>query len=404
MQQPPGTQTTQRRRRRRWPIVVLAWLVVLAAVFYLGGGWYFSGRLYQQGLSGAAKRAARPTYDLSVVAVTQGTVTLGVPTDPGQLLTPGTWGLQWPTGYGQVTTILARGQDTVTRSFRHLTGAPLVAGARVALDNKAFPKDPRVGLGIGFRNVAYRGPLGSYPAWLVPGSSDTWAVLVHGNALDRLDTIKIVPALHRLGLPVLMISYRNDAGAPRDPSGMLRYGLSEWQDLAAGVQYALGHGAWRLLLVGYSMGGAVVVSFLARSPLAARVVGVILDAPMLDFGRSVDLGASRERLPLVGLPLPQSLTDVAKWIAGWRYGVEWGSLDYLQGAGKLPAPILLFHGTADTRVPVATSDQLARLAHKVTYVRVVGADHLDAWNLDPARYDRAVQAFVDRVLGTSAAA
>jgi uncharacterized protein len=404
MQQPPGTPTTQRRRRRRWPIVVVAWLVVLAAVFYLGGGWYFSGRLYQQGLSGAAKRAAKPTYDLSVTAVTPATVTLRVPTDPGQLLTPGTWGLQWPTGYGQVTTILARGQGTVTRAFRHLTGSPLAAGARVALDNKAFPHDPRVGLGIGFGDVAYRGPLGSYPAWLVPGSADTWAILVHGNALDRLDTIKVVPVLHRLGLPVLMISYRNDAGAPPDPSGMLRYGLSEWQDLAAAVQYALGQGARRVLLVGYSMGGAVVVSFLERSVLAARVAGVVLDAPMLDFGRSVDLGASRQRLPLVGLPLPQSLTDVAKWIAGWRYGVDWGSLDYLHRAGKLQAPILLFHGSADTRVPVATSDQLARLGHDVTYVRVAGADHLDSWNLEPARYDRAVQAFVERVLGTPAAA
>jgi alpha-beta hydrolase superfamily lysophospholipase len=229
-------------------------------------------------------------------------------------------------------------------------------------------------------------------------------VLVHGNALDRLDTIKIVPALHRLGLPVLMISYRNDAGAPRDPSGMLRYGLTEWQDLAAGARYALGHGARRLVLVGYSMGGAVVVSFLERSPLAGRVAGVILDAPMLDFGRSVDLGASRQRLPLVGLPLPQSLTAVAKWIASWRYRVDWGSLDYLHRAGKLQAPILLFHGTADTRVPVATSDQLARLARDVAYVRVAGADHLDSWNLEPARYDRAVQAFVERVLGSAAAA
>jgi alpha-beta hydrolase superfamily lysophospholipase len=405
MHQLTGTQGTgRRRRRRRWPIVVLALLLVVAGVFYLGGGWYFSGRLYQQGLSGAAKRAAKPTYDLSVAAVTQGTVTLRVPTDPGQLLTPGTWGLQWPTGYGQVTTILARGQQTVTRAFRQLAGSRLVAGARVALDNKAFPQDPRVGLGIGFHEVAYRGPLGSYPAWLVPGSTDTWAVLVHGNALDRLDTIKIVPALHRLGLPVLMIAYRNDAGAPRDPSGMLRYGQTEWQDLAAAVQYALGHGARRLLLVGYSMGGAVVVSFLARSPLAAQVAGVILDSPMLDFSHSVDLGASRERLPLVGLSLPQSLTDVAKWIASWRYGVDWGSLDYLDGAGKLQAPMLLFHGTADTRVPVATSDQLARLARDVTYVRVRDADHLDCWNLDPARYDRAVQAFVGRVLGSAAAA
>ena len=127
-QPPTDTQVTE-RRRRRWPIVALALVVVLAAVFYLGGGWYFSGRLYQQALSGAAKRAARPSYTLSVVAVTPATVTLGVPTDPGQLLTPGVWGLQWPTGYGQVTTIMARGQGTVTRAFHQLTGPRLAAGA-----------------------------------------------------------------------------------------------------------------------------------------------------------------------------------------------------------------------------------------------------------------------------------
>jgi hypothetical protein len=69
---------------------------------------------------------------------------------------------------------------------------------------------------------------------------------------------------------------------------------------------------------------------------------------------------------------------------------------------KLRAPILLFQGTADKTVPAATSDQLARTAGDVTYVRVAGADHLDSWNLDPVRYDRAVQAFVQRVLGTAA--
>jgi uncharacterized protein len=401
--QPPVGTLGPRRRRRRWPIVVLAVLLVLAAVFYLGGGWYFSGRLYQQGLSSAAKRAAKPTYHLSVVAVAPGTVTLGVPADPDQLLTPGVWGLRWPTGYGQVSTIMARGQGTVTRAFHQLTGPPLAAGTGVALDNKAFPQNPRVGLGLPFQDVTYRGPLGSYPAWLVPGARDTWAILVHGNAMDRLDTIKVVPALHRLGLPVLMISYRNDAGAPPDPSGMLRYGLTEWQDLAAAAQYALGHGARRLLLVGYSMGGAIVISFLERSPLAGRVAGVVVDSPMTDFGRAVDHGASRQTLPLVGLPLPQSLTDVAKWVASWRYGVDWRSLDYLRGAAKLQPPILLFQGTADQTVPAATSDELARLAHDVTYIQVAGADHLDSWNLNPARYNRAVQAFVEPILGSSAA-
>jgi len=399
-----STQAGQRRRRRRWPMVALASVVVVAAVFYLGGGWYFSDYLYQHALSGAAKRAAKPIYNLSVTAVTPGTVTLRVPTDPGQLLTPGVWGIQWPAGYEQVTRIVARGHGTVTRDFRRVTGAPLVAGTKVALDNKAFPNDPQVGLGIPVHDVSYPGPLGSYPAWLVPGPRDTWAILLHGNSMDRLDTIKIVPTLHRLGLPVLMISYRNDAGAPQDPSGMLRYGQTEWRDLAAAVGYALSHGARRVVLVGYSTGGGIAASFLERSPLAARVSGVILDSPMMDFSRAVDLGASKQRLPLVGLPLPQSLTDVAKWIAGYRYGVDWSSLDYLNGAANIHAPILLFQGTADQTVPAATSDELARTARGVTYVRVRGADHLDSWNLDPARYDAAVQAFVGSVLGSSAAA
>jgi alpha-beta hydrolase superfamily lysophospholipase len=405
MNQPAGSaQANQRRRWRRWPIAAVASVTVLTAVFYLGGGWYFSDYLYQHALSGAAKRAAKPTYNLTVAAVAPATVTLRIPTDPGQLLTPGVWGIQWPTGYGQITRIMARGDGTVTRGFRQMTGAPLVAGTRVALDNKAFPNNPRVGLGIPVHDVAYPGPLGSYPAWFVPGSLDTWAILVHGNSMDRLDTVKIVPTLHRLGLPVLMISYRNDAGAPNDPSGMLRYGLTEWRDLAAAVQYALAHGARSVVLVGYSMGGGIAASFLERSPLAAQVSGVILDSPMMDFSRAVDLGASKQRLPLVGLPLPQSLTDVAKWMAGWRYGVDWSSLDYLKAAARIHAPMLLFQGTADQTVPAATSDELARVARGVTYVRVRGADHLDSWNLDPARYDQAVQAFVGSVLGSSAAA
>ena len=50
--------------------------------------------------------------------------------------------------------------------------------------------------------------------------------------------------------------------------GYHRYGQTEWEDLAAAIQYALDHGAEDVVLVGYSMGGAIVVSLLYRSPLA----------------------------------------------------------------------------------------------------------------------------------------
>jgi fermentation-respiration switch protein FrsA (DUF1100 family) len=39
------------------------------------------------------------------------------------------------------------------------------------------------------------------------------------------------------------------------------------------------------------------------------------------------------------------------------------------------------------------------LPERVTYHRVVGAGHVESWNVGPARYERRVRAFLARVLG-----
>lgn len=391
----PAASPRPRRRRRRWPIVLVAAIVLLAALFYLGGGWYFSGVLHQRALDPEERIGAVPSYDDTVVALGDGTVTLRLPADPGNALEPGVWGLEWPGGYGQVGAVLGHTATTVTRVFHHLAGSPLSVGRAVAFDNKAFTGDPQSALGLAFRDVAYRGPLGAYPAWFVPGQRDTWAVLVHGNSMSRLDTLRLLPVLAGAGYPALVITVRGDPGAPKDPSGIVQYGRTEWQDLEAAVVYATAHGARDVVLVGQSMGGGIVASFLERSALTAQVRAVILDAPMLDFGRAVDLNAAREKLPLIGLPVPSSLTWTAKQFASIRYGVDWGALDYLAGAASLRAPILLFHGTDDETVPVETSDALAAARPDlVTYVRVSGAGHLDSWNVDPTRYESAMASFL----------
>ena len=79
----------------------------------------------------------------------------------------------------------------------------------------------------------------------------------------------------------MVITYRNDLGEPESPDGFHWYGQHEWKDLEGAARYALEHGAEELILVGYSMGGGIVMNFLYRSPLANKVEGVILDAPML---------------------------------------------------------------------------------------------------------------------------
>jgi alpha/beta superfamily hydrolase len=88
---------------------------------------------------------------------------------------------------------------------------------------------------------------------------------VHGINSDREDDLRIVPILHASGLPALLITYREDVSAPPSPDGHHHMGLTEWRDLQAAASYALAHGAQRLVLVGYSMGGAVVSQFMENS-------------------------------------------------------------------------------------------------------------------------------------------
>jgi pimeloyl-ACP methyl ester carboxylesterase len=169
-----------------------------------------------------------------------------------------------------------------------------------------------------------------------------------------------------------LITYRNDDQTPHEPDNRYHYGETEWQDLQAAVEYALQEGAHQVVLVGYSMGGAIVVNFLYQSALADRVAAVILDSPVLDFEATIDWGA-RDHF------LPWPLASVGKAIAGKRFDIDWVGLNYLKQTDKLAVPILLFHGDVDKKVPVSTSDELAAARPDlVTYARMAGAGHVRA--------------------------
>ena len=73
-------------------------------------------------------------------------------------------------------------------------------------------------------------------------------------------------------------------------------------------------------------------------------------------------------------------------------------MDYLDDTSWLRAPALVFHGTADTTVPIATSRELAReQPRRVTLVTVPGTEHVRSWNTDPTAYDGRVARFLERV-------
>jgi uncharacterized protein len=381
----------------------VAVVVVLVPAFFAGGGWFYAGQIRDGAL--ASEAPGTPALQSRVLAVGGGSITLGRdPGSPRELTLPGTWGLRWAAGYGRLGAIRSLGADRVERGFTRLEGTPPRVGERTAVDGHAWPADPSLAAGRPAREVTYPSPLGPAPAWLVGGRRGTWVILVHGYNAARTETLRTLATVTRLGYPALAIAYRNDPGAPRSPDGLRRWGATEWRDLEAATRYALGHGATGVVLAGYSMGGAVVTSFLLESPLAARVRGVVLEAPALDLGAVIDNGAADRHLPVLGAPLPPALTEVAKGIAGLRYDLDWGRLDYVDRADRLTAPMLVFHQTGDPRVPVAISEALAAARPDlVTLERFGGDGHVQSWNVDRPRYERAVRAFLDRVAPAAAA-
>ncbi len=248
--------------------------------------------------------------------------------------------------------------------------------------------DPRSAEDLPFRTVTIHEPLGLAPAWLVPGGRKSWAIVVHGMGAPRAEGLPLLPVLHDAGLSTIVMSYRNDPNAQPSPDGLTHLGADEWHDLDAATRYAVQHGARRLTLVGYSMGGAMVCDFLRRSPRAGLVADVVLDSPVLEWRRPLDRAAD-----LAGLP--HELLGPAEQMVEWRAGVDLSEEDQLADADRLRAPVLVLHGTADAVVPIADSRQLARrLPGRVRLVEFPGAGHAASWQSDPARYEAVVRAFL----------
>jgi pimeloyl-ACP methyl ester carboxylesterase len=377
----PATQPAPLWRKRSARIAVA--IAIALGVLAVGAAisWHFSDQVLVPDHSGWPE-------DVEVEAVSPRSVTLE---RSDETTRPGFFGLTWQGGHVVAGPLVASDKDSVTRRLRDVDGY-LVPGLKVGIDWNVFAGNPRSALGLPFTRVPIASELGAMPAWLIPGRSRTWAIVVHGINSSPQTDLRIAPALHRAELPSLLISYRDDAGAPSSPDGFHHMGLTEWRDLQAAARYALAHGARRLLLVGYSMGGAIVGQFMERSPLASRVAALVLDAPAIDWKSTLAFNASE-------MGLPSFTATPLEWAIGARIDADWEQLDMRNHPEAFHLPILLFHGTEDDIVPIETSDEFAdELPRWVTYYRVPRAGHTQAWNVGPGLYERRLRRFMQEAL------
>lgn len=352
-------------------------------------GWYLAGELMRP----AAVTGAPTT--VTVVDVGDAAVTLE---RRPETMRDGVWGLQWPDGYARVAERLEADADTVTRRLVPVSGS-LEEGQAVRMDAGAYPSDPGQAFFFPTERVRLEGHGGDMTAdvvtpavaapdqertrWRIGGPRDTWVVLVPGGGASRGEAFRLVPTMRALGFPALIL---HGTGEPS-------LAETSWRGVAAASDHAFDRGADDVVLVGLSTGGAAVSRYLHESEDAERVVGVVLDAPVLDWDAALSAAAADRGVPAW-------LRPTVRRLAALRTGTRRSRLDQLARAEHLATPVLLFHGTADAVVPARSSDAFADARPDlVTFVPVEGAGHVQSWNVDPDAYDRHLRAFLTTVTG-----
>jgi uncharacterized protein len=367
---------------RRWPrrtAYGLAGIALLVPTSTASAGWYFANQVVD----------VRPReYPLEVKGFDDDRVTLPRNEDTERDIP---YGLVWPTGHARLGAMVGIERNSVVRQVIEITHGTLQKGIRAYASSAVFDGDPLTARGLDFDEVTVPGELGPLPAWLVAGTSSTWVIAVHGRGGTRAEALRVLPTLTSFGLPTLMMTYRNDEGAPPSRDRRYHLGASEWHDVASAIGYARAHGATDIILYGWSMGGAAVLMAMRRAPEAAHVRALIMDCPAIDWTTTLRRAARRRNLP-------QPLTWAAMRLVEKRIGHRLADLNQVRHVGSLRVPTLMYLDADDAMVDPQPGRLFARLRPDlVRLVETEGGGHTRSWNVDPTRYEGELAGFLREV-------
>lgn len=321
----------------------------------------------------------------------------------------GRYSFIWDEGAGHarlgpvVDRILDGGVDRVARDVIAVDRGELAIGTRGRVTGWWYT-DPAE-LGFETERVVIPVDGGLTWAWLVkpaPGAErpGRWAVHVHGRGALPEETLRGVAPLARAGVTSLVLAYRNDPGAPRGIRGRYGLGLAERRDVDDAISWAVAHGAKRVTLVGWSMGGTASVLAAVRGPHRSVIDGLVLDSPALDWPSVLHRQARLVRLPAVFAEISMGLLQqgvVHGAVLGGR-GTDLRALTADALAERLRVPTLIHASPEDTFVPWDGSLRFARLRPELVVLRRAAGEHVKLWNVDPEGWEAATESFV-RALG-----
>ncbi len=352
-----------------------------------------------------ARRVVMPAAraaDTRILNVDVAAQTITLTRTPDTVL-PGRYGL-FTTGaaeYLKIGSVLSSDSGSVKRKLLTEVEGDMHLAAEAAFSGWYFQRPEE--LHLPFTEEHVHAAVGSCPAWLFPAASaesaETWVIQIHGRGTTRAECLRAVPVFHALGITSLVVSYRNDGEAPRTRTGSYALGATEWRDVDAAIAWARRRGAQRIILMGWSMGGAIALQAALGSAHRERIAGLILDSPVVDWrtvltyqGRALGLPA-----PVTGLAIETLRADWTAPATRSEGGIPFDRLDIVARAGELRHPILLLHSDDDGFVPSSASHALAEARPDLVELQTFStARHTKLWNYDQERWTDAIGDWVRR--------
>ena len=336
---------------------------------------------------------ARRLADTRILALDTAAQTITLSRTPDTEL-PGRYGLftSGSSEYIKLGSVLSEDATSVKRKL--LTHVPSDARLAPEAAFNGWYYDRPEQLHLPFTPELIGSTVGPCPAWLFPaGDGDTWVIQVHGRGTTRAECLRAVPVFHALGITSLVVSYRNDGEAPRSRNGTYALGATEWRDIDAAVGFARRRGARRIIVMGWSMGGAVALQLALNSAHGDAIAGLILESPVVDWRVVLHYQARERRVPgpITGLAIEALQAEWATPLTRTGAAIRLDQLDVVARAGELRHPILILHSDDDGFVPSDASHRLLAARPDLVEMQVFEvARHTKLWNYDQERWSASI--------------
>ncbi|HYJ50024.1 MAG TPA: alpha/beta fold hydrolase [Microbacterium sp.] len=349
-----------------------------------------------------ARRVVTPAVrvaDTRILSLDTAAQTITLARSPDTEL-PGRYGLftSGTEDYVKLGSVLAEDATSVKRKLLTHIGPQTRISSEAAFSGWYYDRPDE--LHLPFTPELIGSGVGPCPAWLFPaGDGEVWVIQVHGRGTTRAECLRAVPVFHALGITTLVVSYRNDGEAPRSRSGTYTLGATEWRDVDAAVGFARRRGARRILLMGWSMGGAIALQLELNSAHRDVIAGLILESPVVDWRVVLGYQAKLLRLPaaVTGLAIGALKTEWASPMTGAGAAIPFDRLDVVSRAAELRHPVLILHSDDDGFVPSDASHDLVVARPDLVEMQVFEiARHTKLWNYDQERWSDSIRVWLER--------